>query len=433
MRINHFYGTAALKTEQERLAFLKKEYGIGGCSWTFLSGVHGWVDHDGKGIKITYGNYGSPERYEKLLKWPEVDKRLRYLVETDRYLDDKGKAAYEIWLADKLTGEAEYAASMERAKRLITEYCEREEFAVPEFKDLNHVNLAYTTTEDEEHELQVYVNLIRHEIVYTVDGGQYSNTQYPDNNGLCDHELEDVTFEFLVNEALSRYAKRYPDRVLPATYAKEVFVPGETLIPLAGRDFLVDRINENGTVNVQDTTPGTPAERVFYILPADYLRRVKEGARVYQPGDTVRLENGSIFTIEDVGRFDVHLRDESFPLISRAISRKDFGAVLEKDVRNHNLLPPPTDVRLNEVAAESIEPVKDESEDGEESSFAEQVIEDVEALAEPYHYEPINYTAPYRPEVPAGPKAKFAANIEAIRLLKSIEQRVANGGYPANA
>lgn len=433
MRINHFYGTAALKTEQERLAFLKKEYGIGGCSWTFLSGVHGWVDHDGKGIKITYGNYGSPERYEKLLKWSEVDKRLRFLVETDRYLDDKGKAAYENWLAEKLTKEAEYAASMERAKRLITEYCEREEFAVPEFRDLNHINLAYTTTEDEEHELQVYVNLIRHEIVYTVDGGQYSSTQYPDNNALCEHELEEVTFELLVNEALSRYAKRYPDRVLPATYTKEVFVPGETLIPIAGRDFLVDRINENGTVSVQDTTPGTAAERVVYILPADYLRRVKEGARVYQPGDTVWLENGSVFTIEDVGRFDVHLRDESFPLISRAISRKDFGAVLEQDTRNHILLPPPTDVQLNEVAAESIEPVKNESEDGEETSFVDQVIEDAEALAEPYYYEPINYTAPYRPEIPTGAKAKYAANMEAIRLLKSIEQRVANGGYPANA
>lgn len=434
MRINHFYGTAALKTEQERLAFLKKEYGIGGCSWTFLSGVHGWVDHDGKGIKITYGNYGSSERYEKLLKWSEVDKRLRFLVETDRYLDDKGKAAYENWFAEKLTKEAEYAASMERAKRLITEYCEREEFAVPEFRDLNHINLAYTTTEDEEHELQVYVNLIRYEIVYTVDGGQYSNTQYPDNNSLCDHELEDVTFELLINEALSRYAKRYPDRVLPVTYAKEVFVPGETLIPIAGRDFLVDRINDNGTVNVQDTTPGTPSEKVFYVLPATYLRRIKEGARVYQPGDRVYLEDGAVFTLEDIGMFDIRLRDESFPLISRAINRRDFARILERDERNKGLVPPPVDMQSEgPVAAIEAMPPEPLPDDEPGDAFVDQVMADAEALAEPYQYEPINYTSPYRPEVPAGPKAKFAANIEAIRLLKSIEQRAANGGYPANA
>ena len=108
-----------------------------------------------------------------------------------------------------------------------------------------------------------------------------------------------------------------------------MFIPGETILPIAGRDFLVDRINDNGTVNVQDTTPGTPSEKVFYVLPVSYLRRIKEGAQVYQPGDRVYLEEGSVFTIEDVGLFDIRLRDESFPLIGRAINRRDFAQILE--------------------------------------------------------------------------------------------------------
>ena len=40
---------------------------------------------------------------------------------------------------------------------------------------------------------------------------------------------------------------------------------------------------------------------------------------------------------------------------------------------------------------------------------------------------PTNYLAPYEPEVPSGAKAKFAANLNAIRTLKQIEQR----GTPA--
>lgn len=46
---------------------------------------------------------------------------------------------------------------------------------------------------------------------------------------------------------------------------------------------------------------------------------------------------------------------------------------------------------------------------------------------EPAAQAPTNYLAPYEPEVPTGAKAKFAANLNAIRTLKQIEQR----GTPA--
>lgn len=42
-------------------------------------------------------------------------------------------------------------------------------------------------------------------------------------------------------------------------------------------------------------------------------------------------------------------------------------------------------------------------------------------------HDPTNYLAPYEPEVPTGAKAKFTANLNAIRTLKQIEQR----GTPA--
>ena len=45
-------------------------------------------------------------------------------------------------------------------------------------------------------------------------------------------------------------------------------------------------------------------------------------------GDTVYLENDHPFTVEEIGIFDVHLRDEDFPLIGRAVNRAEFARLL---------------------------------------------------------------------------------------------------------
>mgnify|MGYP000096241658 FL=1 len=47
-------------------------------------------------------------------------------------------------------------------------------------------------------------------------------------------------------------------------------------------------------------------------------------------------------------------------------------------------------------------------------------------------YEPNNYIPPQDPVPPRTPREKFAANITAIRTLKSIEKRMADGGPHAN-
>ena len=60
---NHFQQK---KTEKETVAFLKKEYGIGGFSWTFADGGSGFVNFDGKGFSILY-DFKDDLRYEKKL------------------------------------------------------------------------------------------------------------------------------------------------------------------------------------------------------------------------------------------------------------------------------------------------------------------------------------------------------------------------------
>ena len=63
-------------------------------------------------------------------------------------------------------------SSLDIAKEIIDEYC-REEFERDEgadYSNLSEVNVAYTTTEDDKHEIQANVNLVDFKIETLVDG-----------------------------------------------------------------------------------------------------------------------------------------------------------------------------------------------------------------------------------------------------------------------
>ena len=79
-------------TPKERAEFLKKEYGIGGRSWTFLDGSHGFLDHDSRGIKLR----SYPEGKEQRFSWSDAAKRISLLVATGKYLDEP-KQEETIW------------------------------------------------------------------------------------------------------------------------------------------------------------------------------------------------------------------------------------------------------------------------------------------------------------------------------------------------
>lgn len=249
---------------------------------------------------------------------------------------------------------------------------------------------------------------------------------------------------------------------------------------------------------------------------------------VCEAGSTVYLENDQRFTVESIGQFDVHLRNEDFPLVGRAVSREQFQQLLDANPRNGGMvlseqqreslvqeqreqalsyiedylkdefeITEPDfsnltqiglgytttedeqhtiqvnadlehctiskfvddtlyaqekfssleemnrkflsildfdslmEVDINEIEEQEPEISADEP---EESTFVSQVMQDVDRLAvreKPAEYDRTNYLAPYEPAIPEGAKAKFAANVQAIRTLKEIEQRMASGGAPA--
>ena len=97
--------------KKDNIAFLKNEYGTGGSSHALPGSDRAHEDHDAKGIRLEKGNYGNP--YAKvLLNWNVVEKRIRELVQADKYLSPEGKEAYAQYKQEQ----AEKAMQKEQAK-----------------------------------------------------------------------------------------------------------------------------------------------------------------------------------------------------------------------------------------------------------------------------------------------------------------------------
>ncbi len=80
------------------IEFLRNEYGTGGGTRTYPDGTEGHEWFDGKGIAIEkQGSYTNPDL---LLSWSKVEKRLRELIQNDRYLNPKEKEHYADYLEE---------------------------------------------------------------------------------------------------------------------------------------------------------------------------------------------------------------------------------------------------------------------------------------------------------------------------------------------
>ncbi|MCI8743073.1 MAG: DUF3849 domain-containing protein, partial [Lachnospiraceae bacterium] len=79
---------------EEAVAFLKAEYGEGGRSHALPGSDAAHESHNAKGIRLEKGIYVEPYA-SVLLKWDTVEKRIRELVRRDQYLDPGQKEAYK--------------------------------------------------------------------------------------------------------------------------------------------------------------------------------------------------------------------------------------------------------------------------------------------------------------------------------------------------
>ena len=359
---NHFQQE---KTEKETVAFLKKEYGIGGFSWTFADGGSGFVSFDGKGFSILY-DFKDDLRYEKKLKWKEVGKRLEYLVRMDRYLTDAEREKMPAWINRQT-----------ESKPLPP--------PIPDQKPVCEVGSTVYLENDQRFTVESIGQFdvrLRNED-FPLVGRAVSRKQFqqlldanPRNGGMV---LSEQQRESLVQEQREQALSYIED------YLKDEFEITEP-------DF-----SDLTQIDLGYTT--TEDEQHTIQVHADL-----EHCTIRKFVDDTLYAQDTYASLEDMNRM--------------ALANLDFDSLMEVDI--------------NEIEEQEPEISADEP---EESTFVSQVMQDVDRLAareEPAEYDRTNYLAPYEPAVPEGLKAKFAVNVQAIRTLKEIEQRMASGGAPAS-
>ena len=91
------------RSDKEKADFIKERYGIGGQSHALSGADNSHADYNGKGLKLERGSYGNPDT-SVLLKWPAVAKRVQYLIENDRYLKAADYARMPVYEREQMAG-----------------------------------------------------------------------------------------------------------------------------------------------------------------------------------------------------------------------------------------------------------------------------------------------------------------------------------------
>ena len=201
-----------------RAKALAKEYGIGGHSHDYLDGSRGFVNHDGRGMEFDH----YPEHKKFTLSWTQVEKYIDLMVQSDRYLTDREKEHY----TPPAPVSVKPDGAIDRAKKLIREFCQEEYDSEPDFSDLTKIGIAYTHATDEDIPIQVNVDLVGYRVERYLGEVLIDERQYESLEDLTETELEALDFSELVSvtdEELEHYHSKVEERpaLLPLDAATE--------------------------------------------------------------------------------------------------------------------------------------------------------------------------------------------------------------------
>lgn len=101
-------------------------------------------------------------------------------------------------------------SDLKTAKQLINDYCIEEFDTMADFSNLSDVGLAYSTTEDDEHEIQVSADLNTYCINYAVDGETVHSVPFDSLHGLNDH-FASLYFDAMISDAEYYYYELHPN------------------------------------------------------------------------------------------------------------------------------------------------------------------------------------------------------------------------------
>lgn len=163
----------------------------------------------------------------------DAEKRKGILDTLQSYLDntdpeDEIAADLELFMEQlqELAQEPATNDELEEAKQLINEYCMEVFEQEADFSNLSHVDLAFSSTSDSEHTIEIFADLTAFRLVYQVDGEivhEIACESLSELNGY----LANLDFDEMVAHADDRYQQEHADRGKLAEQEPEPKEPAE--------------------------------------------------------------------------------------------------------------------------------------------------------------------------------------------------------------
>ena len=420
----------------EKLEFLKNEYGIGG-RMPGVSGEHGSSEsHDAKGIQLRKSNCP-----DVLLKWNQVAERVSELIRQNRYLTPNRREtdnnaptqqpteqalfeSYKLTVGNVLSKDEAFVNACRNSDRqnAYLEGTQAIRRIVMASDDLQLVRLYFDTPSFHERLHQELLDELYPTLAASSIPPPYQVVTYHHFENGFDSKLDYPTLEEAikaaqgyVNGAMSGDGFAYDGAaVYNLQERRYLYILGDypdakAHAQVEGRDF--SEQPEGAAATQKSESPAA-----FTDAPHPLMSH-------YQVGDTVYLGN-TAFLIEEITDTHVNLRDPTllYP-ISRVERRDTFEQMLAEDTRNDELFYKQTDA----MPAESENFVLTEEapqQPQEEIRLHNLVIDLTEQEterkeAEPYKAQNFRITDDHLGE--GGAKTKYAFNIAAIQTLKQIE------------
>ena len=317
-------------SDRERVDFLKQEYGTGGRSHALSNADGSDESHSGKGMR--YQKRGCPE---VRLTWQKVAGRIAGLIRQGLYLTEQEQAEYDRIQAEKVQAEKD-APQAPQPDPVVWEYNGVKE-RHPDDLVLYQMGDFFELYGEDAREAAPELGLQLASRAIPA-GGRVEMCGFPANRlNQCLEQLR-ATHDVTVSAASEGSAQRREYSVLSNGPEIEPVDDEEVIHPAAIREELERRGIVGGQVADPERAESDPfiqqvmadAEQAS-ASPEEAPDGTGETPFPYAVGDTVRLEDGKPFVIEEVGTFTIRLRDPSlaYPII-RAESREGFARLMER-------------------------------------------------------------------------------------------------------
>ena len=438
-RIYQFF--SAPHSTNEKLEFLKNEYGIGG-KMPGVSGEHGSSEsHDAKGIQLRKSNCP-----DVLLKWNQVAERISELIRQNRYLTPNRREtdnnaptqqpteqalfeSYKLTVGNVLSKDEAFVNACRNSDRqnAYLEGTQAIRRIVMASDDLQLVRLYFDTPSFHERLHQELLDELYPTLAASSIPPPYQVVTYHHFENGFDSKLDYPTLEEAikaaqgyVNGAMSGDGFAYDGAaVYNLQERRYLYILGDypdakAHAQVEGRDF--SEQPEGAAATQKSESPAA-----FTDAPHPLMSH-------YQVGDTVYLGD-TAFLIEEITDTHVNLRDPTllYP-ISRVERRDTFEQMLAEDTRNDELFYKQTDAMpaesenfvLTEEAPSDPAPQQPQEEIRLHNLVIDLTGQETERKeAEPYKAQNFHITDDHLGE--GGAKTKYAFNIAAIQTLKQIE------------